>query len=190
MDDDFELESYDNHGGDQRQGLLASPSQVFLSSSKRSNRSLTIKSLASYIYTRLRLHPLLSLRKHGARYWKTRLSQVLLFLTILPTCLVLFIGVFLPSPYMRYPIWYPDHGMTPVLEGSGNPGNEKIFIAANIIDEDLIRGRWGSAVKELIYLLGSQNSFLSIYENDSGPGTKAALRELREAIKCKAIFRM
>ena len=41
-----------------------------------------------------------------------------------------------------------------------------MFIAANIVDEELIRGPWGSRVVELVELLGRENVFLSIYEND------------------------
>lgn len=60
-----------------------------------------------------------------------------------------------------------------------------MFIAANIVDEELIRGPWGSRVVELVELLGRENVFLSIYENDSGEGTRAALRELGEKVQCK-----
>ncbi|EFR01032.1 hypothetical protein MGYG_04035 [Nannizzia gypsea CBS 118893] len=56
--------------------------------------------------------------------------------------------------------------------GRANPGKEKIFIAANIIREDLIRGAWGDSLLELIALLGEDNVFVSIYENDSGRASK------------------
>ena len=69
--------------------------------------------------------------------------------------------------------------------GRGNPRGEKVFIAANILQADLIRGAWGSSVLELIDLLGEENVFLSIYENDSGPETAKALGEFREKVKCK-----
>lgn len=72
------------------------------------------------------------------------------------------------------------------LPGRGNPNNEKIFIAANILKEDLIRGEWGKAVLELVDLLGEDNVFTSVYENDSGPGTADALRELRNKLRCKS----
>lgn len=50
---------------------------------------------------------------------------------------------------------------------------EKVYIAANIIDEDLIRGRWGDAIVDLVTLLGPQRAFVSIYG-----GPKDALQEL------------
>jgi hypothetical protein len=72
-------------------------------------------------------------------------------------------------------------------QGRGNPNNEKVFIAANILDAELIRGPWGKSILELIDLLGHDNVFLSIYENDSGEDTKEALRELEVSVsaKCK-----
>ena len=70
--------------------------------------------------------------------------------------------------------------------GRGNPNNEKVFIATNMVKEDLIRGAWGNAVLELVTLLGEENVFLSVYENDSGQGTIDALKELRSNIRCKS----
>ncbi|MCJ1389540.1 hypothetical protein MMC18_002397 [Xylographa bjoerkii] len=99
---------------------------------------------------------------------------------------VFFFSVFLPSPYVCFPTWYSYRGLSTADEGSANPTNQKIFIAANIIDEGLIRGKWGSAVQDLIYLLGRRNVFLSVYENDSGLGSKAALEELRRKVTCNA----
>jgi len=61
---------------------------------------------------------------------------------------------------------------------------EKVFIAANIVDEELIRGAWGDRIVQLVELLGEDNVFLSIYENDSGEGTRAALQALGARVKC------
>ena len=74
-----------------------------------------------------------------------------------------------------------------VQPGRGNLHSEKVFIAANILQADLIRGAWGTSVLELIDLLGEENVFLSIYENDGGPETAEALREFAEKLKCKHI---
>ena len=62
--------------------------------------------------------------------------------------------------------------------GRGNPNREKVFIAANIIDAKLIRGVWGSSLLELVDLIGDDNVFISIYENDSGHETRSALTHL------------
>lgn len=69
--------------------------------------------------------------------------------------------------------------------GRGNPNNEKVYIAANIINEQLIRGSWGQSVVELVDLLGPDNVFISIFENDSGVGTQTALQGLQNRFTCK-----
>lgn len=84
------------------------------------------------------------------------------------------------------PILNPSYTRRPSHYTGTNINNEKVFIAANIVDESLIRGAWGTAVRELVELLGKENVYLSIYENDSGPGTKAALRELEQKIQCES----
>ncbi|WEW61002.1 hypothetical protein PRK78_006491 [Emydomyces testavorans] len=70
--------------------------------------------------------------------------------------------------------------------GRGNRKGEKIFIAANIVNEDLIRGAWGKAVLDLVHILGEENVFVSIYENDSGVGTQNALQELQAKLPCNS----
>jgi hypothetical protein len=72
------------------------------------------------------------------------------------------------------------------LSGRGNVHNEKIFIAASLYDPtgELARGHWSSSVLELITLLGEENVFLSIYENDSGEEGEASLADLDARIPC------
>jgi hypothetical protein len=69
------------------------------------------------------------------------------------------------------------------ISGRGNPNNERVFIAANIVDAELIEEEWGERVMELMDLLGQENVFLSIFENDSGAETKKALHSLAHRIK-------
>lgn len=83
------------------------------------------------------------------------------------------------------PIFNPSYTKRPAHYTGTNPHNEKVFIATNIVDEKMIRGPWGTAVAGLVDLIGPENVFLSVYENDSGEGVKAALRELKEKLKCK-----
>lgn len=59
-----------------------------------------------------------------------------------------------------------------------------MFIASNIVQEEMIRGPWGRSLLELVDILGEHNVFVSIYENDSGPGTGDALRELAAQLPC------
>lgn len=128
-----------------------------------------------------------SLRPRGtARNFKTALKSLagilaLLFLFSIAR------AVLFPS-YQKPPAHYDslrDAVAASTLQGRGNPYHEKVFIAANILKDDLIRGVWGEAILELVDLLGEKNVFVSIYENDSGSGTAEALNELRNKLRCK-----
>ncbi|KAJ5902601.1 hypothetical protein N7495_003129 [Penicillium taxi] len=68
--------------------------------------------------------------------------------------------------------------------GRGNPRNEKVFIVASLYDRggELASGDWGSQLLQLIDLLGADNVFVSIYENDSGEQGQNALRSLEDQI--------
>ena len=70
--------------------------------------------------------------------------------------------------------------------GRGNINNERIFIAAALHDPGgtLLGKDWGSAVLQLVELLGPQNVHLSIYENDADPLAKAALERMQNKITC------
>ena len=72
-------------------------------------------------------------------------------------------------------------------EGLANPQKEKVFIAASIYDRGghLLRGAWGEAVLQLIDLLGNNNVFLSIYENNGDEDTATAQTAFREKVRCK-----
>ena len=71
--------------------------------------------------------------------------------------------------------------------GRANPNNQKVFIAASIYDKggNLANGAWGKAVLGLVELLGPENVFLSIYENDSGAEAQAALNHFENEIQCQ-----
>ena len=70
--------------------------------------------------------------------------------------------------------------------GRGNVKNEKIFIAASLHDPEgtLVGGDWGSAVADLVDLLGPQNVHLSVYENDASSQAKAALEHMKNKLQC------
>jgi Cryptococcal mannosyltransferase 1 len=95
-------------------------------------------------------------------------------------------AVFYPS-YTSLPRHYQelrDQVKSSSQPGRGNPRHEKIFIAASIRDRHgrLARGVWADKVLELVELLGPDNVFLSIYENDAGAVGRAALQELEERL--------
>lgn len=69
--------------------------------------------------------------------------------------------------------------------GRGNPRKEKVFIAASIYEDgSLISGKWGENVLELIQLLGPENTYLSVYENDNGDAAAAALKRFDGIVPC------
>jgi len=103
--------------------------------------------------------------------------------------LVYFTAIFVPS-YTHGPEHYR------ILErrckaskepGRGNPNNEKVMIAASIYDHDgkVLAGQWGSAVVDLVNLLGPENVHLSVYENDPNDAAKASLAKLGGQLKCE-----
>ena len=71
--------------------------------------------------------------------------------------------------------------------GRANPLNEKVFIAVSLYDQGgrLVDGSWGQSVLDLIDLLGHDNVFLSIYENDSGDGGTKALERFKDKVNCQ-----
>ncbi|MCJ1432130.1 hypothetical protein MMC27_001486 [Xylographa pallens] len=72
--------------------------------------------------------------------------------------------------------------------GRGNVNNETVFIAATLYDAEgaLVSGHWGSAVLELVDLLGPANVYLSVYENDPDTGAKASLENLAKSLPCNS----
>ncbi|KAG7005547.1 hypothetical protein G7Y79_00019g047270 [Physcia stellaris] len=72
--------------------------------------------------------------------------------------------------------------------GRGNSDNQKIFIAASIYDKrgHLVNGAWGRSVLELLNILGNRNTFLSIYENDSGKEAQEALEDFGKKVQCNS----
>ncbi|WEW57795.1 hypothetical protein PRK78_003262 [Emydomyces testavorans] len=102
--------------------------------------------------------------------------------------LVLLTAIFHPS-YTQRPAHYDvlRHAiLSSRSPGRGNPHNERVFIAASIYDRDgsLARGQWGRNVLDLIDLLGPNNTYLSIYENDSGDESSSALQHLDKKVPC------
>lgn len=100
----------------------------------------------------------------------------------------LFLAIFLLLYIILTPILWPSYLRRPTHYSGKNERGEKVFIAANIVDEDLIRGDWGKQLVELVELLGEDNVYLSIYENDSGAGTKNALQELKAKVNCESLY--
>lgn len=109
---------------------------------------------------------------------------------ILISLAIVFVATpFIAPSYTRLPPHYRDlqtrcSGPN-AAPGCANPHNEKIFISVSLYDKGghLAGGRWGEQMLELIHMLGPDNTFLSIYENDSPLG-KAPLEEFKRKVSC------
>lgn len=102
--------------------------------------------------------------------------------------LICLTGLFWPS-YTRPPPHYETlrhQVQSSETHGRGNVQNQKVFIAAVLFDPQgkIASGRWGQALLQLIELLGEQNVFLSIYENNSGKAGEDALHVLADQVTC------
>ncbi|WEW61701.1 hypothetical protein PRK78_007193 [Emydomyces testavorans] len=129
-----------------------------------------------------------NLRRSSACSWLLWFSRIALYFATLFVLVSAFEAVFYPS-YQNPPKHYDTLRQKIVSSynlGRGNVHNEKVFIAANIVDEKMIRGPWSTALVKLIEILGEENVFVSIYQNDSGNGTSTALNELREHLLCNS----
>ncbi|KAM0721331.1 hypothetical protein Q7P37_003035 [Cladosporium fusiforme] len=77
---------------------------------------------------------------------------------------------------------------TNTATGSANLEGERVFIAASLHDTagQLLRGAWAEAILELIHLLGPDNVFLSIYENDADDESLRALYDFKARVPCSS----
>ncbi|GKZ35704.1 hypothetical protein AbraIFM66950_006455 [Aspergillus brasiliensis] len=136
--------------------------------------------------------PLLPGSRYSGRYRRSlvrRICNYSLAIIGIIFLLIVLTSIFRPS-YTRPPPHYlslRNAVSQSTKPGRGNIRNEKVFIAASLYDPDgdLARGHWGDSVLQLIDLLGTDNVFLSIYENDSGRDGESALQELSDRITCQ-----
>ncbi|EME84963.1 glycosyltransferase family 69 protein [Pseudocercospora fijiensis CIRAD86] len=117
-----------------------------------------------------------------------RILQLALLAPYIIFSAIVICGLFFPSyanPPARY--WELRHRIQEFGQRV-NDGNEKIYIAASLYDHEgeVVSGQWGQSVLRLIKILGPENVFLSIYENDPDPGALAALDTFRTNITCQS----
>ncbi|KAG2414253.1 hypothetical protein HFD88_003444 [Aspergillus terreus] len=146
-------------------------------------------------YRRLKpSRPLLSASSRPSCYRRLLLRRSCFFLHAfvgIILALLILTSIFRPS-YTRPPPHYvalrDSVSQSQSPSGRGNPRNEKVFIAASLYDShgELAGGEWGTRLLRLIDLLGEENVFVSIYENDSGAEGESALRGLEDQIPCNS----
>lgn len=127
-------------------------------------------------------------RRGQVGIWLRRLLRFACGFLGLSLAIIIFFGIFLPS-YTRPPPHYTtlrNRVKRGWASGSANVNKEKVFIAASLFDPggELAAGRWAANVLQLIHILGPENVYLSIYENDSGPQALQALASLETHILC------
>ncbi|MCJ1310373.1 hypothetical protein MMC25_004037 [Agyrium rufum] len=147
------------------------------------------------LFRRLRrqIRPQYTSFKHHKR-WTTKCVFTLLGYLALGIVLAFLIlitstAVFRPS-YTYRPPQYNDlknHILASNAAGSANLANQKIYISVSLYDEEgqLMRGSWAKSVLALVDFLGSDNVFLSIYENGNGPESENALDEFKNRLSCR-----
>ncbi|KAL5362846.1 cryptococcal mannosyltransferase 1-domain-containing protein [Aspergillus floccosus] len=146
-------------------------------------------------YRRLKpSRPLLSASSRPSCYRRLLLRRSCFFLHAfvgIILALLILTSIFRPS-YTRPPPHYvalrDSVSQSQSPSGRGNTRNEKVFIAASLYDShgELAGGEWGTRLLRLIDLLGEENVFVSIYENDSGAEGESALRGLEDQIPCNS----
>jgi hypothetical protein len=119
------------------------------------------------------------------------LFRFVLKITLLSIAFLLVVTPILFPSYTRYPAHYKELRSrcsgTGGKSGCANPRKEQVFISVSLFDPKgtIANGSWGEYLLELIHLIGEDNVFLSIYENDSGDAGAEALEGLRKRVPCK-----
>ncbi|PSR97437.1 cryptococcal mannosyltransferase 1-domain-containing protein [Coniella lustricola] len=155
----------------------------FLKNNPKKRLSLQ-KRLRSWLFSRPRV-----LRRNVLRHPLTSLVATAKYLMIALVIVLVATPILVPS-YTRLPLHYRERKAAcegaAAGPGCANPLQEKVFISVSLYDKGghLAGGRWGEQMLELIQMLGPDNTFLSIYENDSPLG-EAALEEFEKRVPCK-----
>jgi len=72
--------------------------------------------------------------------------------------------------------------------GRANIHNEKVFIASSIYDKQgkLASGPWAQNLLDLVDLLGPENVFLSVFEDDPDSLARTSLERFSERVQCES----
>ena len=117
-----------------------------------------------------------------------RACHILAYLPYILATLIVVYAIFLPS-YSKPPQRYTDLRKRVAASselGAANPNNEKVFVAASLYDKDgeLLGGDWGESVRRLVDILGHDNVFVSVYENDPDKWARIAMNLMSNDLPC------
>jgi hypothetical protein len=106
----------------------------------------------------------------------------------LAVVVILLVAVFHPS-YSHPPHHYNilrSRALQSTHPGRINVHQEKVFIVSSIYDEQgrLTSGSWAQNLLDLVDLLGPENVFLSIFEDDPDNMARSSLERLFKQVKC------
>jgi hypothetical protein len=150
--------------------------EPLLAGSKVKRHPLRLKTIFSHTYLRKVRRRAIPIVKYG-----------FVLATILFFSFPLFFSSYVhePASYTAFRALCQD-----LTSGCANPANEKVFIAVSLYDAtgSLASGEWGDSVVQLVHILGPENVFLSIYENDSGEAGRTALESLSKRLSCGKSF--
>ncbi|KAF1345057.1 cryptococcal mannosyltransferase 1-domain-containing protein [Delphinella strobiligena] len=126
----------------------------------------------------------MALPGHGDKIEAEHLLGSIVFLV-----LIFALTPLLFSSYSDPPKHYKDlrrRAIESPFPGGANLNNEKVFIATSIYDEGgkLAGGSWGQALADLIHILGPENVFLSVYEDNADELALGALDNLAQYMTC------
>ncbi|CAK4030317.1 glycosyltransferase family 69 [Lecanosticta acicola] len=128
---------------------------------------------------------------HPPRRRRALLYRAVQLLALVPHIVlssIILCGIFFPSysyppeRYLELRARVQEQGLT------ANTNNEKVFIAASLYDREgeVVSGLWGQSVLHLIDILGKENVFLSIYENDPDEKAQEALDAFAKNVTCES----
>jgi hypothetical protein len=132
-----------------------------------------------------------TLRSLGHQRLRRLIWTVLIILPSLAVVTILLVAVFYPS-YSHPPHHYDvlrAHALISTNPGRINIHDEKIFIASSIYDKQgrLASGPWAQNLLDLIDLLGPENVFLSVFEDDPDSLARISLEHFSKRVSCGSI---
>lgn len=114
--------------------------------------------------------------------------MILITLPSLAVTTILLVAALYPS-YSKPPHHYNilrAHALMSTNPGRINIHDEKIFIASSIYDKQgqLASGPWAQNLLDLVDLLGPENVFLSVFEDDPDSLARTSLEQFSKRVNC------